>query len=175
MKIIQVKEASDAVLAELYQTHRKAFMAWFRKHSKVDEDTLSGWYQEAFYIFFENCRQGKLTSLEADIGTYLIGIGKNFQRDFSKSTWQKRVDKYGLDLSPASETVYEAEPTIDEEPLMRAISKLDSKCQEVLHLYYYRNFSMEAIAIRLGFKNEAVAKKSKYTCLQKLRSLFLEK
>lgn len=175
MNIIQVKEASDAVLADLYQTHRKAFMAWFRKHSKVDEDTLSGWYQEAFFIFFENCRQGKLSSLNAEIGTYLIGIGKNLQRDDSKSVWHKRVDKYGLDLSHIGDLTYEDEQTEDDEPLKQAISQLDEKCQVVLNLYYYRNFSMEAIAARLGYKNEAVAKKSKYACLQKLRTLFLEK
>ncbi len=34
---------------------------------------------------------------------------------------------------------------------------------------YFQKFSMEAIAHRMGYKNEVVAWKKKYLCLKKLR------
>ena len=48
--------------------------------------------------------------------------------------------------------------------IWRLLEQIDTTCREVLHLYYFQNFSMDSIANHLSYKNAAVAKKKKYSC-----------
>jgi len=50
------------------------------------------------------------------------------------------------------------------------ILQLGEKCRKVLMLYYENEFSMESIAINMGYKNASVAKKKKHECMKKLEN-----
>jgi hypothetical protein len=45
---------------------------------------------------------------------------------------------------------------------------IGSPCKEILEMYYEREYDMESIALKVGYKNANVAKKKKYECLKAL-------
>ncbi len=179
-EIQAIREASDSYLSQMYGAHRKKVMYYISEHYNLDESRCSEVYQEAFFIFFEKVRTGSITHLTCSISTYLVGIAKNLAKDLSKSKWSNSVDKFGLSIGmeeqPLIDEQYRQTEELDEsyQDLHLALSKMNENCKTVLNLYYYREFSMEAIAARMKYKNENVAKKSKYQCLQKLKSILKE-
>jgi RNA polymerase sigma factor (sigma-70 family) len=148
-------------------------MAWFHKNGKSTSDAYADMYQEAFFIFFEKVRLNELKILNAELSTFLIAIGKNLERDVMKSAWVKKVEKYDtLHIEPEAD-VEKFEIDILNEKVTEAMSRMGERCRLILELYYYRQFSMEAIAQRLNLKNESNAKKNKYECLKKLKAIFM--
>lgn len=173
--IAKINSGDDKFLETVYALNRPIFIGWFRKQGCPD-DRISEWYQEAFFLFFEQVREGKLTKLEASVSTYLVGIGKNLDRQTRKNYWEKNVDKQGADILLTAENAWaqEEEDTLPEttEKVKRALARLGETCRQILIMFYYRRFSMEAIAERVNLKNENTAKKTKYECLKKLRETY---
>lgn len=176
--ISKIKSGDSKYLETTYRLNRPIFMGWFKKQGLTDRDRISEWYQEAFFIFFEQVRKNHLNQLDSSVSTYLIGIGKNLKRDHRKKYWERKVEKSGskvLQLAEEQSPLFgEIDQTDDEsvQKLKAALDRLGGSCKEVLILYYYRRFSMEAIAARTGLKNENTAKKTKYECLKKLRTTY---
>jgi RNA polymerase sigma factor (sigma-70 family) len=52
-----------------------------------------------------------------------------------------------------------------------ALKQLGNQCRELLELFYGLGMSMVDIAIKLGLRNDKVAKAQKYRCLQKAKEL----
>lgn len=172
--ISKIRSGDTKYLETAYRLNRPIFTGWFRKQGVNDSERISEWYQEAFFIFFEQVRSGELQQLDSSVSTYLIGIGKNLGRDHRKKHWERKVEKTGADVLQFAEEAPAYEDPVDEstEKLKTALDMLGGSCKEVLMMYYYRRFSMEAIAARTGLKNENTAKKTKYECLKKLRTIF---
>jgi len=173
--IEKIKSGDPKYLETVYRINRPIFTGYFRKQGISDSERISEWYQEAFFIMFEQVRTGQLEQLESSASTYLIGIGKNLGRDHRKAYWERKVEKSGADVLQFVEeeaTEYDSPVEESSEKLKTALNRLGGSCKKLLILYYYRRFSMEAIAARIGLKNENTAKKTKYECLKKLRSIF---
>ena len=47
------------------------------------------------------------------------------------------------------------------------LEEIGDPCKSILLMYYFRNFSMESIASRMGYKNEGIAKKKKFPVFAK--------
>ena len=54
------------------------------------------------------------------------------------------------------------------------IKKLGAKCRKILELFYFKSFSMESIAKKVGFKTVKSAKVQKYKCMENARKMALE-
>lgn len=172
--IDKIRSGDAKYLETAYRLNRPIFVGWFRKQGIQDSERISEWYQEAFFIFFEQVRSGQLKQFESSVSTYLIGIGKNLGRDHRKKHWERKVEKAGADVLQFAEEAPEYGDPVGEsaDKLTSALDMLGGSCKDVLIMYYYRRFSMEAIAARTGLKNENTAKKTKYECLKKLRDIF---
>ena len=48
-------------------------------------------------------------------------------------------------------------------------------CRSILKLFYFDRFAMDAIAARLGYKNEHVVKSQKLRCFNTLKKMVLER
>lgn len=173
-EITAIKNGDDRALSQIYLANRPFFISWFKKNSGADESLITAWYQEAFFIMFENFRTNKLMQLDTGILAYLIGIGKNLERDHRKNGWSKHVFSCGEDSALAVNP--QANETLDNdtaEQVRLAVDSLGEKCRQILMMFYYQKCSMKVIADRQGLKNEDVAKKTKYECLKKLREIYL--
>jgi RNA polymerase sigma factor (sigma-70 family) len=173
--IAGIKQFDEVLIKNEYEQHRSKFIGWFKKNHQLDDAQLIELYQRAFTIFYTNVKDGKLTSLNSTIETYLYGIGKNLVKEEIRA---KRKE-IGFDEISISESVEneleECENRAHAKEIVRSIlQKIGDPCKSILTMYYFKNFSMESIAIRLGYKNEAVAKKKKCQCLQKIREQLVD-
>ena len=57
----------------------------------------------------------------------------------------------------------------------RLMETIGEPCKSILELFYFRGFSMEAIAERLQYKNENVVKTQKLRCLTSLKNMVRER
>jgi RNA polymerase sigma factor (sigma-70 family) len=51
----------------------------------------------------------------------------------------------------------------------KAIEKIGEKCRQLLQMFYGHGMNMSEIAVKLGFRNDKVAKAQKYRCLNDLK------
>src|SRR5690606_21481915 len=107
--IAAIKRQDDRVLREVYSSQKAYFISFFSTYNLSSEDLLD-LYQDSIIAFCENVRKGKLDDLKANIGTYLIGIGK-----YKLYAFYKKQDK---DNSLLAEFTHHLTLDLDEEPEM---------------------------------------------------------
>lgn len=169
----KIREGDERALQPVYEANRKPFIRWAMWNFKCDDYDAADVYQKAFSIFYFNVKDGKLQTLSSKVETYLYAIGKRVflekQRDkHSHHAALEDVPEAGqLDVSYFDKEV-QTQRQVAVESLL---GKVGEMCASVLKMFYYHRFSMESIAEDLGYKNELVAKKKKYECLQKLKEL----
>ncbi len=158
-----------------YAKYRQDFFAYAKKHAVSTED-IQDIYQDAVIALYENVQEGRLKEMTSSLKTYLFSIGKYLM--LNKIRKAKRLQS--LDDQELMDVTREMEETqvelSDKQVVMLDMLKeLSEGCQEILHLYFYRRFSIEAIVHHLGYKNENTVKAHKSRCQKKLRELCLKR
>ncbi|NND32162.1 MAG: sigma-70 family RNA polymerase sigma factor [Saprospiraceae bacterium] len=173
--IERIKLGDRVFLKDLYQRHRQEFTTWVKRQYRVDESYAAETYQNAFTALYYNVREGKLQVLTSQIKTYLFAIGRNQLRDRLKS------DRKFVDLSEDFEFQGVADHDIMEkyekshikDLVSKLLIKIGEPCETVLKLYYFKHFSMEAIAAHMNYKSEQIAAKRKFICLKQIREIMV--
>lgn len=171
--LTMIQQGNDRILNQLYGDFRERFVRWAMGRYQCIEDDAAEVYQKAFTILYFNIKNEKVTELTSSIETYLFGIGKNVFRERFKDKFNKvdSIDEH-FDLKQMDMSIIDKHQQVHQkETLHNLLEELGDPCKTVLVLYYFRKFSMEAIAEEVGYKNDLVAKKKKYQCLKGLRSL----
>lgn len=171
--IERIRKGDERALTPVYEANRKPFIRWAIWYFKCEEYDAADVYQKAFSIFYFNIKDGKLETLTSKVETYLFGIGK---RLFMEKMREKQKQGVALDdvpeVSQLDTSYFDEEAHSQRQHVIGTMLKrLGEPCSVVLKLYYYNQFSMDSIADELGYKNEFVAKKKKYECLQKLKKI----
>ncbi len=180
--IASIQNQDERVIQTLYNQFKPRFENWLKKQYRIgDSEDCHEIYQRSFTVLFFNVKRGKLTDLDASLETYLFGIGKRIVLEW----WREKKGKtseLAIESSEGMEQIelfskYFEQTKLDDNlqiKLLNALNKLGEPCKTILTLYYWDRFSMEAIARKTGYKNELGAKKKKYLCLNKLRSIMEE-
>ena len=159
-----------------YTEYRSDFIAYARKHSIPLED-IKDVYQDAVIALYENVRSGKLTKLTSSLKTYLFSIGRHLMlnriRDRKKMSYLMEDEIKKVNLEDL--TFPDNELSEKQELMLSSLKELNESCQELLHLFFYRRYSIEAIMHKMGYKNENTVKAHKSRCQKKLRELCLDK
>ncbi|MEM9326772.1 MAG: sigma-70 family RNA polymerase sigma factor [Bacteroidota bacterium] len=168
--LARIKAGESAFLRELYEEKRTNFIKWVLWQYSCSEEDAKDAYQRAFSILYFNVKNEKLTELNSSLDTYLYAIGKNVLRGILRS----QMDAQPLDSVAASQVdgfdFFEQEQQNDQKQLtQQLLNEIGDPCKRILLMYYFRNYSLESIASSMGYKNEGIAKKKKFLCLQKLR------
>jgi len=181
--ILSIQNQDERVVQEVYYSFKAKFENWlkgrYKIHSREDCDEI---YQRSFTVLFFNIKRGKLNDLEASLETYLFGVGKLVVLEWWRERKGSEIDldldsNEGLGQLELFSKYFEAN-NLDEKlqlKLLKGLETLGEPCKTILKLYYWERNSMEAIALKTGYKNEQGAKKKKYLCLSKLRELMMEK
>ena len=169
--LLKIKEGDERFLKQLYQEHRGRFIHWALKNHRLSREDAAEIYQRAFTILYFNFKQEKITTLNSSVETYLFGIGKNLILKKFQGDEKEIVPMEDLPLDQQMDTsLLRQEELNHQQVLVRDwLKTLGEPCESLLLMYYFKRFSMEAIAERLGYKNEGVAKKKKCLCLKTLR------
>jgi len=121
---------------------------------------------------YQNIAEGKITQLESSAKTYLFGIAKHllYQRMDTKKYATTPVDQYPeIPVDPVY--LKQAEQDHQRLSLRAALDQLGPACSRLLQFFYYYNFSLEAIAHRMRYKNADTVKSQKHRCIKQLRIL----
>lgn len=173
MTLDQIKSGDRKILKELYATHREPFGTWARKVYQIDDEMIAEIYQRAFTALYFNVKAGKLDNLTSSIRTYLFAIGKNLIRDQFKSG--RRTESLDADREKDDQVDVSVMDRYEEndmkETVRRLLDNIGEPCKTVLHLFYFRQYSMEAIAHEMNYKTEQIAAKRKFICLKQMRDL----
>ncbi|RKQ50148.1 RNA polymerase sigma-70 factor (ECF subfamily) [Roseivirga pacifica] len=170
--IERICKGDQSVISAIYRQLRPEFLSWAAVRFRVDQDKIVDVFQESVIIFYRNVAKGKLTELNISVKTYLFAIGKNL---LLKTIRDEKV-QLDIDELPA-ETFkdWELEKAYEEshrkQLLSNALDALGPPCKQIILMFYYREFSMEAIQEQLEYKSEAVARTQKKRCMQYLREV----
>ncbi len=173
--IQHIKEGDEASLIKIYKEYRPAFQQWAQHSYRIDEEQAADAFQDAVVCLYRNIVQGKLESLSSSLKTYLFAIGKNIirkklQQPVALETSELEVVEH-LQADPIDQFA-----TNDRQRLVaRLMETIGEPCKSILELFYFRGFSMEAIAERLQYKNENVVKTQKLRCLTSLKNMVRER
>jgi RNA polymerase sigma factor (sigma-70 family) len=173
----EIRGGNERALAPIYEANRKPFIRWAMWNLKCDEYDAADIYQKAFSIFYFNVKDGKLLTLSSKVETYLYAIGKRLFLEKYRDKHSQNLNLEDVPEAKQLDTSYFDRESHNQRQLVveSLLSQIGEMCANILKLYYYHRYSMEAIAEDVGYKNEMVAKKKKYECLQKLKSMVADK
>ncbi len=169
--ITEIKTDENAALRQLYASYKGDCIGWLTSKGNVQLVDAKEIFQTAVVILYDNVMSGKLTELNSNIKSYLIGICKNKAYELFRA--QKKTsttDEFPTVRSYIMEGVEEKqalEGRID--ALTAALNKLGDPCRLLLQLFYYKKMSMDEITAQMAYKNASTTKNLKYKCIKRLQ------
>ena len=167
----------------LYDSQKvKAKIREWMDFYKLKDRTSGDILQEAIILLDETVRNGRFKG-ESRVETFLLGICKNMIRDGGKKASKVVLaDTFADNLTDeddAADRIVLADELSDsekrrDEALKISFARLTQKCQDALHLYYFDNKSMAAVAEIRGLADADQAKKAVHRCRQSLREILTE-
>lgn len=164
----ELKAGDMSTYREHYESYREVYVSFARRYTD-DLEMIHDSYQDAFIALYENVVQDKVLELKSSLRTYVFSIGKYIL--FSKLKKKgKEVPMEELGDMPSIEVgnATDSEQVLE---LRNAMKSLGGKCREILILFYYRRYTIDAIVHAMEYKNENTAKAHKSRCLRKLKEL----
>lgn len=168
---------------------RGRVLSYLRKQFSVSDDDLDDIFQESSMALFLNVRDGKLSTLTSSLGTYFIKVcinqtlkflGKNSKtkplfddRRITNSDFvrdDKIAELYGVCLDAEEEE----RKTRMELLVNNIIASMTDTCKNILHSYYWDDFSTSTIADMFNFSDANSVKAQKYKCVKKFRDKYNE-
>ncbi len=162
---------------------------YLRKNYSVSDDDIDDIFQEASMALFLNIRDGKLSNLTSSLGTYFMRVCINQTLKFLRKG--KKVIPL-LDESRISNNNAVRDDKLDElygfcmdteeedrkvrmELLVNnIIASMTDTCKNILHGYYWNDYSTSTIADIFNFSDANSVKAQKYKCVKKFREKYNE-
>lgn len=164
--IEEIKNGNQEIISQFYKKYREEFICWAKNRFSIDRDDAKDIFQECLLDFYLSIVDGKLTEINVNIKTYLFSCCK--YKIYNLKKYKDRnveLDKiFGLEI----ESKVENEHFVDFETVNFAISTLPGKYQKIIELYYLQENCLEAVTMKLNFKNVNVTKKTKSICMKML-------
>ena len=173
---------SNQELATFLSGEKGKVHAYLRKKFDISADNLDDIFQEASMALFLNVQTGKLSSLTSSLGTYFLKvcinqtlkfIGKSSNvlplidenRISNKNTVRNdKIDElYGFCI----DTEEEDRKVRMEMLVNNIIASMTDTCKNILHGYYWNDYSTSTIADMFGFSDANSVKAQKYKCVKK--------
>lgn len=108
---------------------------------------------------------------DSSIGTFIYTIAQRRIIDYIRG--KQKVLKYAPEINPLPSPLDQIEQKERAKALAHSIKKLKPKYKDVLYLYYYKEFSREEVAQKLGITPSKVSERINYA--QKLLKKMLLK
>lgn len=173
-KILKALKNDDrSVLKSIYVEHKSAFIS-FAKKFPVSEEDIVDIYQDAIIALRENALKGHMDNLKSELKTYLFSIGKymiyNRLKEKKKLHLIETIEEPDdFDLLQITQINYDVSER--ERQLQYAFNQLGEKCQKVIHLFYFRGFTLDDIVKELNYNNKDVVKSQKSRCIKHLKAI----
>lgn len=179
----------DIELNLFISDERDRVLSYLRKKFSIKDDDLDDIFQDASMALFLNVREGKLTSLTSSLGTYFMKVcinqalkflGKRnktvplFRENAITNPNAIRNDKIDELYGYCMDTE-EADRKLRMEKLVNdIIASMTDTCRNILHGYYWNDYSTSTIAEIFNFTDANSVKAQKYKCAKKFRDKYNE-
>jgi RNA polymerase sigma factor (sigma-70 family) len=162
---------------------------YLRKNYSVSDDDIDDIFQEASMALFLNLRDGKLSSLTSSLGTYFMKVCINQTLKFigKKSKVMPLIDENRIsntnsvrddkidELYGFCMDTEETDRKLRMEKLINnIIASMTDTCKNILHGYYWNDYSTSTIADIFNFTDANSVKAQKYKCAKKFREKYNE-
>ena len=172
----KIKDGDDKGILELYRLYRDGFIHWAQQNHKIDEEGAADVFQDAMVSLHNNVVKGKLFELTSSLKTYLYAIGKNIiRKKFSKMSVSFGQDEDDIANTLTTEIIDDIALNERQQLVSSLLNHIGEPCRTILRLFYFKGFSMDAIAQRMEYKNENVAKTQKLRCISTLKKMIRER
>jgi len=154
----------------LYEEFRPSFVHWMvQKYDCTEEDAIDV-FQDTIIVVYKNAQAGKLDKLKSSLKTYIFGVGKNVLSTKLRRHKAKTFES-PLAFMESPEMGAEEKMELMERKKMIAnmLKKMQIPCQRILHLFFYRRYSVEAIQKTLNYKSREVVRTQKKRCIKGLQ------
>jgi len=165
------KKGRDKVISLLFKDvdiRRSLRFIVKNHHNYLIDEILT----DAIIAFTTQCYKPNF-SIHASTRNYIITIARNMYyktiQNESKSA-QTPIDDALYMMDPQGNILHSIISTEAQAKVRMALENLDGKCRNVL-LRWAGNQRMRDIAISMDYKSEGMARKKKFQCLQRLKSL----
>lgn len=167
--IRSLQNGDTAILDVIYLHYKSGFLAFAKRYPIATEVALDI-YHDSMIALYENVVKGKLDGLKSSIKTYLYAIGKYKIFAYLKSNPQQE-EWLGDELTEEM-TLFEIDTTEERLKLLqRAYLQLGPKCQQVLHLFYYKGLRLDDIQQQMSYESKDTVKSQKSRCLKQLKEI----
>ena len=167
----QLESGDERGFRDLYLALKPGFLK-YGESFRCTREEIEEAYNDTFVVLHDNILLKKVVALESSLKAYVFGIGK-YMLYAQRRTKGRSVTAIGETFLPAGFTPPVAEVQTSEHVKI-AIRALGPKCREVLQLYYYKRYSIEAIQHTLGYKNENTVKAHKSRCMKQLKQFITD-
>lgn len=170
--IAQLKRGEEEAYRDVYRTYKTEFIQWAgHKYPDLKQEYLTEIFQDAVVALLDNAIRGKLDDLSVALKTYLFAIGKYkiYERFRQKDKTDNDPELMEKVKAHQTDTTLEMARKEEVEQVRQILRQTEEPCRSILDLYYLREYSMEAVAERLQYKNTDVVKSQKLRCLKALR------
>lgn len=162
---------------------------YLRKNYSVSDNDIDDIFQEASMALFLNIRDGKLINLTSSLGTYFMKVcinqtlkflGKNskniplIDENAISNKNEIRNDKIDDLYGFCMDTEEEDRKVRMELLVNNIIASMTDTCKNILHGYYWNDFSTSTIADMFSFTSADSVKSQKYKCMNKFRDKYNE-
>ncbi|MCC2598258.1 RNA polymerase sigma factor [Sphingobacterium sp. FBM7-1] len=166
--IQSLQNGDTVILDKIYLQYKGGFLE-FAKRYPIDPDMVLDIYHDSVIALYENIVQGKLNGLKSSIKTYLYAIGKFKIFAYLKSPKQEVLSDKELMEQINLFEIDTAEERL--KLLQRAYLQLGPKCQQMLHLFYYKGLKLEDIQREMSYESKDTVKSQKSRCLKQLKEI----
>lgn len=179
----------DQDLNRFISGEKGKIQTYLRRNYSVSDDDIDDIFQEASMALFLNLRDGKLSCLTSSLGTYFMKVCINQALKFigKKSKVMPLIDENRIsnkntvrddkidELYGFCMDTEEEDRKIRMELLVNnIISSMTDTCKNILHGYYWDDFSTSTIADMFSFSDANSVKAQKYKCVKKFRDRYNE-
>jgi len=167
------KQDNDREIHKLYSNYQDEFIAWSRRETSLEEEEFKIIFQDCIVDLYKKAVNDKLVGIHVTVKTYLFAIAKKKilkrYQNRARFSFHEEVPESILGDGDNVKIYRRMDQDHLKEKMKGALGKLGRKCQTILQKYFYKNYSLEAVAHAMNYKNNQVASVQIYKCLQKLK------
>lgn len=171
--VSKLKSNENQTLKEIYTKYRVSFTDQLKRKYLIQDEEAKEIFQLCMIVFYDNVMTNKLTSLQVNLKSYLMGIAHNKIYELYRA--EQKTKKSKLAFSSMLDSIVSKENEVDElkdsrlKQIIDAIQHIGDPCRSILQMFYYQNKSIREITSHFNYKNENTTKSLKYKCIQRIK------
>ena len=170
-----IRQDGHRALKPLYKELKAPFIKYMKRYCNDDDIRLDA-FHEAMIAFYEYCLAGSYDATKSSPKTLIFRMGHAYliNRLKKRRRMVHNEEMIDVEINEQIKNQFDLRLTDQEQDIKAALKKLGEKCRNLLEMFFYHNFSIDAIKERMQYKNENVVSSHKSRCIKQLKEILQE-